>query len=138
MLSTRARKLCPEACLVSGKQFAGFVDSVIVGNAREAAAARFLGNGLLLLVSREEVKAGDEENLCSTAASLGPAVEIGKFGSCGRVLLIVSGVIDGISLLYAFVDDPTALIAVLLLPVDNLVVADMCLRGFYQTIINNN
>ena len=84
----------------------------------------FGGYGLFLLVGREEVKAGDEEDLRGTSAGFRPTVEVGEFGSLRRVLLVIARVLDGIGFLYAFVDDSTALVAVLFLTVDDLILAD--------------
>ena len=117
-------ELGAETVFVFGKECAGFVDGVVVGDVAELAAAVFGGYGLLPLVGREEVKAGDEEDLRGTSAGFRPTVEVGEFGSLRRVLLVIARVLDGIGFLNAFTDDSTALVAVLLLTVDDLVLAD--------------
>lgn len=124
MLTARVGELGLVAGAVLGKECAGFVKGVEIGDVVELAAELLLFEELRLFVGWGFVKACDEENLRGTAAGFAPTVEIGELGTLERCLLVVARVLDGVGLLYALMDDSTAFVAVLLLAVDDFVLAD--------------
>ena len=72
MCAARVGELGVIASAVVGKESAGFVECVVVGNAAEPATELLVGEELGLLVSRGFVKAGDKENLRGASARFEP------------------------------------------------------------------
>jgi len=109
-----------------GKECAGFVECVVVGDAAELAVELLIGEELGLLVGRGFVKTCDKKNLRGASARFEPPCLVRQLCALGRVLLEVARVLHDIRFLLAFHDNSTAFVAVLLLTVDDVVRLAQC------------